>query len=70
MSSPGKKPIIQDYSKLDNIQLESAWQAQATFIKIALTEYYKTSDIKLRKIAENAQSTQSEIQKEITRRAH
>ena len=59
-----------DFKKLSDIDLEAAWQAQCTIIQTALMFYYNTSDEKLRVKAEKAQSTQSEIQKEITRRSH
>lgn len=59
-----------DYTKLNDVELEAAWQTQCSIIQANLTYYYKTNDENLRLKAESAQNTQSEIQKEITRRAH
>jgi len=61
-----------DYSKYDNIELEAAWQASASLIgSYAMKSWHcpPNEESKYRKLAEEAQNTQSEIQKEITRRA-
>lgn len=67
-----KEAIENKYSKLDNIDLEAAWQASANLIgSYAMKSWHckPEEEAKYRKLAENAQNEQSEIQKEITRRA-
>jgi len=59
---------MHDYRKLSDIDLEKAWQYQAQIIVSNLKTYYKSNKENFRRYAELAQQTQSEIQKEITRR--
>lgn len=59
---------IQVFNTKSDSDLESMWQAQCMTIKMALDQYYKTSDEKFREMAEEAQDKQSIIQDEITRR--
>jgi len=59
-------------TELTDSELEAGWQAQCSYIQITLTEMYAETDSKkqadLRVLAECAQTKQSEIQREITRR--
>ena len=66
-----EKHTISKYRKLNDIDLESAWQASANTIgSYAMKSWHcpKNEEEKYRKLAEKAQNVQSEIQKEITRR--
>ena len=62
-----------DYSKLNDVDLESAWQASASNIgAYAMKSWHcpPEEEEKYRKLAEDAQKEQSKIQEEITRRSH
>jgi len=63
---------LTDYTKLNNVELEAAWQNSASMIgSYAMKSWHcpPNEEEKFRKLAEQWQNTQSEIQKEITRRA-